>query len=52
VQIGYDDDSPLGYVVALNMGGMVFDGKQKYKSLEAALEDLDEGLAEWLEDQR
>jgi hypothetical protein len=50
VQIGFDDDSPLGYVVALNMGGTVFDGKQKYKSLDAALEDLDKGIADWFEE--
>ena len=50
VQIGYDDDSPLGYVIAMTMGGMVFDGKAKYKSLEAALEDLEQGVAQWMEE--
>ena len=52
VQIGYDDDFPLGYVVAMTMGGTVFDGKVKYKSLEAAHEDLEEGIVAFLEDQR
>jgi hypothetical protein len=50
VQIGYDDDSPLGYVIAMTMGGTVFDGKQKYKSLDAALEDLEEGVKQWIEE--
>jgi hypothetical protein len=50
VQIGFDDDSPLGYVIAMTMGGTVFDGKQKYKSLDAALEDLEEGVAQWMEE--
>jgi hypothetical protein len=50
VQIGFDDDSPLGYVMAMTMGGTVFDGKQRYKSLDAALEDLEEGVTQWMKE--
>ncbi len=38
IEIGEDDD-PQSFVRALDMGGMVWEGKSKYKSVDAALDD-------------
>jgi hypothetical protein len=49
VEIGNNDDSPLGFVLALTIGGVIWEGKHKYDSLEDALEDLNRGIGKWLE---
>ncbi len=36
---------------ALDEGGMVWEGKRHYKSLEDAFQDLDQGITRWLEEQ-
>ncbi len=40
IEIGQDDDSQ-SFVRALDMGGMVLEGKPKYKTVDAALDDLE-----------
>lgn len=40
IEIGQDEDSQ-SFVRALDMGGMVWEGKSKYKSVDAALDDLE-----------
>jgi hypothetical protein len=46
VEIGRDDYS-RSFVRALDIGGMVWEGAESYDSLEAALQDLDDGIAAW-----
>jgi hypothetical protein len=36
------------FVRVLDEGGQVWEGKKKYPSLEAALADLDTGIADWM----
>jgi hypothetical protein len=43
IEIGQDDYSQ-SFVRALDMGGMVWEGKPKYKSVDAALDDLEAAL--------
>ncbi|HBY94058.1 MAG: hypothetical protein M5U01_12220 [Ardenticatenaceae bacterium] len=48
VEIGYDDDSPLtSFIRALDPGGMVWEGKDSYETMEEAFQDLEQGLNEW-----
>lgn len=49
VEIGRDDYS-RSFVRALDIGGMVWEGAESYGSLEEALQDLDRGIAAWLEE--
>ena len=45
IEIGYDADSPLSsFVRALDCGGMLWEGKDSYDSLDEALQDLNAGL--------
>jgi len=46
---GADDDSQ-SFARALDMGGMVWEGKPKYKSEDAALDDLDAALEKIIEE--
>lgn len=50
VEIGYTDGYTRAFVRALDEGGMVYEGKSKYPSLDAALQDLDAGIATWIGD--
>jgi len=47
IEIGQDD---FGHsmVRALDIGGMIWEGKPRYATLDAALQDLDHALAAWL----
>lgn len=47
IAVGRDDYS-RSFVRALDIGGMVFEGKSHYASLDEALCDLDAGIAAWL----
>jgi hypothetical protein len=45
IEIGYDADSPLNsFVRAIDCGGMLWQGKESYGSLDEALQDLNTGL--------
>jgi hypothetical protein len=44
------DDLPQSFVRALDMGGMVWEGKSKSKSLDDALNDLDKALEKIIEE--
>ena len=46
---GADDDSQ-SFARALDMGGMVWEGKSKYKSVDAALDDLEAALEKIIEE--
>jgi hypothetical protein len=49
IEIGQDDDSQ-SFVRALDMGGMVWEGKPKYKTMDAALDDLEAALEKIIEE--
>ena len=49
VEFGRDDYS-RSFVRALDIGGMVWEGKSNYESVHAALRDLDAGIAAWIEE--
>ena len=52
IEVGRDDDSSLtSFIKALNAGGMVWEGKDEYKTLDEAFQDLEQGLAEWMQEQ-
>jgi hypothetical protein len=49
IEIGRDEYSP-SFIRAIDLGGMVWEGATKYPSLDAALDDLETGLAAWFRD--
>jgi len=51
IEIGYDLDSSLNsFIRALDSGGMLWQGKDSYGSLDEALQELDSALAQVLEE--
>jgi hypothetical protein len=49
IEIGQDDFSQ-SFVRALDMGGMVWESKPKYKTVDAALDDLEAALEKIIEE--
>jgi hypothetical protein len=49
VEIGYEYNTKT-FIRAYDEGGMVWEGKGKYKSPDDALRDLEEGLKNWFEE--
>jgi hypothetical protein len=49
IEIGQDDFSS-SMVRALDIGGMIWEGKTKYSSLDELLHHLENGLSAWLEE--
>ncbi|MBC7912312.1 MAG: hypothetical protein H7Y30_17525 [Pyrinomonadaceae bacterium] len=47
VQIGRDDDSD-SFIQALDEGGLVWEGHKSYKTLDQALQALERGLGQWM----
>jgi hypothetical protein len=51
VEIGDSSDwNPGSFVQAFTLGGTAFEGETKYASLEEALDALEVGIEEWLEE--
>jgi hypothetical protein len=50
VEIGFQDDFSGAFVRALDAGGMVWEGKFSYPSLDAALRDLENGIKKWVKE--
>lgn len=49
IEIGYDPDSPLtSFVRAIDQGGMVWEGRDQYESLDDAFLDVEAGVKEYL----
>jgi hypothetical protein len=49
IEIGRDEDSPLtSFIRALDAGGMIWEGKDEYETLDEAFQDLEAGLGEWM----
>jgi hypothetical protein len=49
VEIGQGSWSDA-FITASDEGGVIFEGKRKYASLDAALEDLEAGIKKWQEE--
>lgn len=49
IEVGSDEYS-LSFIRALDPGGLVWEGKQFYDTLDDALADLERGLAQWLKE--
>ena len=49
IEIGQDVNSQ-SFVRALDIGGMVWEGKPKYKTVDAALDDLEAALEKIIEE--
>jgi len=49
IEVGQTADSP-SCVRALDMGGLVWEGQSQYATLDEALQDLDAGIAAWLDE--
>jgi hypothetical protein len=47
IEIGYSEAS-TGFIRALDIGGLIWEGKDAYPSLDAALAALDAALARWM----
>ena len=47
IELGADEYNK-SFVRAFDIGGMVWEGKRKYKSIEDALNDLDNGISDWM----
>ncbi len=51
IELGHNYDSPLTSLIrALDQGGMVWEGKDRYTTLDEAFQDLEHGLAAWFQD--
>lgn len=50
IEVGSDDQGPLTSLIrALDPGGMVWEGKDTYTTLDEAFQDLEQGLAAWMQ---
>jgi hypothetical protein len=47
IEIGFDEYSQ-SFIRALDPGGLVWEGKQFYESLDEAMTDLEQGLSAWI----
>jgi hypothetical protein len=50
IEIGQDEMS-RSFIRAIDPGGMVWEGREDYTTLDAALQDLEAGLAAWMREQ-
>ena len=50
IDIGQDDMS-RSFIRALDDGGMVWEGRKSYPTLDAALQDLEAGQVAWMQEQ-
>jgi hypothetical protein len=46
-EVGYDDYG-RSFVGALEIGGMIWEGLERYSTLDGALQSLEHALAEWM----
>ena len=51
IEVGEDGGS-RSMVRALDAGGLVWEGKTKYKTLDELWRDLETGLADWMQENR
>lgn len=51
IEIGHDDWSRHSFVRALDPGGLVWEGRKSYPTLDEALQAMDAGLADYMRGQ-
>jgi hypothetical protein len=51
IEIGWDNGN-RSFIRALDVGGTVWEGDGTYPSVDDALQDVETGLAEWMQQQR
>jgi hypothetical protein len=44
-------DGMSSFIMALDEGGLVWEGKRKYETLGEAFQALEQGLSDWIEEQ-
>lgn len=49
VEVGQQYD-PANFIMALDEGGVIWEGKKNYKSLDEAFQALDDALAKWMKE--
>jgi hypothetical protein len=49
IEIGYDD-AHRSFIRALDSGGMIWEGRMEYTTLESALQALDDAIAAWMKE--
>ena len=50
IEMGRDDDSPLtSFIRALDVDGMVWEGKDDCDSLDEAFQDVERAITEWMQ---
>jgi hypothetical protein len=50
IEIG-QDEGLSGFVRAIDLSGLVYEGQDSYPTMEAALQDLDQGIKAYFEEQ-
>jgi hypothetical protein len=50
IELGFDDYSH-SFVRALDIGGMIWEGQERYPTLDEALQALESALTEWMQAQ-
>jgi len=51
ITIGHDNSPLTSFIRAIDPGGMVWEGKDTYKRLDEALQDLEAGLGTWMREE-
>jgi hypothetical protein len=52
IGVGHDDDSPLtSFIRAIDSGGMVWEDKDAYQTLDKAFQALESGPENWMREQ-
>ena len=50
IEVGYDDCNQ-SFLRALNIGGMIWEGEDKYDSVDEAFRAMDDALATWFKEE-
>jgi hypothetical protein len=50
IEIGQLEGTPA-FAMALDEGGLVWEGKRKYKTMDEAFQELEEGIAKWIKEE-
>ena len=48
IEVGQDEMS-RSFIRAIDEGGMIWEGREDYATLDAALQDLEAGIAAWIQ---
>ena len=49
IEIGYDSNTE-SFIRVIDEGGVIFEGKSSYKTLDAALADAEKAISDWFEE--